>query len=92
MGIQIALFKNDRKEKDTHPDYTGWNKETGDSVSGWVKTATNGSKYISLNFETREEKEQRIAELRGQTQFTVKSKPSMESQAPTEPFNDDIPF
>lgn len=58
MPINIALFKNENKEKDSQPDYKGWNSKTGESVAGWVKEASNGSKYISLTFKTAEENAQ----------------------------------
>lgn len=45
------LFKNDRKEKDTHPDYTG--KITINGVehflSAWIKDGKSGSKFMSLS-------------------------------------------
>lgn len=47
-----SLWKNLRKEKETHPDYTGrclidgqdWN------ISAWIKEARDGSKFMSLSF------------------------------------------
>jgi hypothetical protein len=45
-----AIFVNDRKEKDTHPDRTGsLNVEGVDYwVSGWVKTTKDGKQFLSL--------------------------------------------
>lgn len=44
-----ALFKNDRKESDNHPDYTGTIAVDGVSywLSGWIKTGAKG-KFFSL--------------------------------------------
>jgi len=46
-----ALFKNDRKEKDTHPDYRGNINVDGvkKDLAAWLKTSKNGVKYMSLS-------------------------------------------
>ena len=50
------LFRNDRKEKDTHPDFTGEAMINGKKmrVSAWTKTIQNGEnkgdKFLSLSF------------------------------------------
>lgn len=50
----VSVFKNDRKEKDTHPDYriTGLDLN-GDKIKGalWLKTDRNGNKYMSGKIE-----------------------------------------
>ena len=46
-----ALFKNERKEKDTHPDYRGsWTDANGVEhwLSCWIKTAKSGQSFMSL--------------------------------------------
>ena len=47
-----VLFKNDRKEKDTHPDYKG-SYTNGDGqeywLSAWLKKDKNGKTFMSLN-------------------------------------------
>ena len=52
-----ALFANDRKEKDTHPDSKGSAMIDGKEywISGWTKTGEKG-KFISLSFEPKEAK------------------------------------
>lgn len=50
-SLRGALFVNDRKEKDTHPDYRGsLEDDTGREfwVSAWIKTSGKGAKYLSL--------------------------------------------
>lgn len=52
-----SLFKNEKKEKDSHPDYTGNGMIDGREYwfSAWIKTAKNGSKFMSLAFKPKEE-------------------------------------
>ena len=48
-----ALFKNDRKVNELHPDYTGTAMIDGAEykLSGWIKIAAkSGDKYLSLSF------------------------------------------
>lgn len=87
--INIALFKNDKKETDNQPDYKGWNKETGDSVAGWVKEARNGKKYISLSFKTGEENKDAGYGQKGADQNQATQTKQSES---INDFDDDIPF
>jgi uncharacterized protein (DUF736 family) len=76
-----SLFKNDRKEKETHPDYKGTAMVGGVEMwmSAWLKTASNGSKFMSFSFQP---KDQQAA------QPTPKK-----AAAPAAPdFDDDMPF
>lgn len=45
-----ALFVNDRKEKDSHPDYQGSVTINNQQywLSGWKKATRDGKKYLSL--------------------------------------------
>ena len=52
-----SLFKNDRKESDSHPDYKGSAliDGLGDCwLDAWINTAKDGSKYMSLKFKPKE--------------------------------------
>jgi uncharacterized protein (DUF736 family) len=46
-----ALFKNDDKEQDNHPDYKGQINVGGQEfwISAWLKTSKNGTKFMSLS-------------------------------------------
>jgi hypothetical protein len=51
-----ALFKNDRKETDNHPDYTGQINVGGVDywLSAWIKEGRSG-KFMSLSIKPKEE-------------------------------------
>ena len=47
-----AIFKNDKKEKETHPDYRGNFKGLDGKdydISLWLKEAKSGKKYFSVS-------------------------------------------
>ena len=45
-----ALFRNNRKEQDSHPDHTGNINVDGKDyyLNAWIKTSQNGNKFFSL--------------------------------------------
>lgn len=75
-----AIFNNDRKEKDTHPDRTGTCTIGGVDywISGWLKKK-DGRPYLSLAFKPKEAKVEKPAP----------TKPADKGMAN---FEDDIPF
>jgi hypothetical protein len=55
-----SLFKNDKREKDSHPNLTGTVMIDGKEywASGWTKERNNGDKWISLSFKPKEARQQ----------------------------------
>jgi uncharacterized protein (DUF736 family) len=52
-----AIFKNDDKQQDNHPDYKGSLNVNGVDmwVSGWLKTSEKtGKKFMSLSVKAKE--------------------------------------
>lgn len=75
-----ALFRNERKEKDNHPDHTGSINVDGVEywLSAWVKTSKSGQKFFSLSVKQKDEK--------------VSSNDVRREAAGTADPNDEIPF
>lgn len=81
-----SLFKNERKEKDSHPDYTGNGMIDGKGFwfSAWIKKDRNGKAFMSLSFKPKED----LPPRREQRQAPAPARGS----ARNEDMNDDIPF
>ncbi len=80
-----VLFKNDRKEKETHPDYKGSYTDASGAefwLSAWIKKDKNGKSFMSLSTTAKDE-----AHNKGMQQARQAVAPQ-----PQEPFSDDIPF
>ena len=61
-----VLFKNNRKEKETHPDYTGTGNWNGQDfqISAWLKEGKNG-KFFSFSFQEPYKKAEEPAKANG---------------------------
>ena len=80
-----VLFKNDRKEKDTHPDYKGSYTDGNGAefwLSAWIKKDKNGNSFMSLSTTSKNETHNKGVQ---------QARQAMAPQ-PQEPFSDDIPF
>lgn len=56
-----SLFKNDRKETDSHPDYKGSALIDGLGecwLDAWINTAKDGTKYMSLKLKPKDAQQQ----------------------------------
>ncbi len=51
-----SLFQNKEKKSDNHPDYSGSMRINGVDmwISGWRKTAGNGTQFLSLAFKRKD--------------------------------------
>lgn len=51
-----SLFKNDRKETDSQPDYKGSALLNGVDhwLDAWINESANGTKYMSLKFKPKD--------------------------------------
>jgi uncharacterized protein (DUF736 family) len=74
-----ALFRNNDKTEETHPDYRGRLNVDGVDlwISAWLKTSKNGMKYMSLS-------------VKPQNADTAQSKKSAGGGRPQD-FDDDRP-
>ena len=77
-----AMFVNDKKETDSHPDRKGSAMIGGVDywVSGWINESNKGTKYMSLKFTPKEQ-----AHNQGMKQVT-------QQVAKQDLLEDDIPF
>lgn len=77
-----SLFKNEKKEKDTHPDYTGNGMIDGREYwfSAWIKTGKSG-KFMSLAFKPKDF-----------AQAEKKPDPISSGRSVKADMDDDIPF
>ena len=81
-----GLWKNARKDRDTHPDYTGSINVGGAEfwLSAWLKTARDGSKFMSLSVKPKD------GDARpGMSGYASKPDRDADTRAP---LDDDIPF
>jgi len=99
---QGTLFKNDRKQSDNHPDYTGSIMIGGveKRIAGWVKTSRGGVRYLSVSisdFQQRQEPDAvnyREQQAQKPTLKEVLEQPAPQPAAfnPFEPQPGDLPF
>lgn len=86
-----ALFKNDRKEQDSHPDLSGQINIDGKEywLSGWSKRNDDGSfKVLSLSVKPKEARRQNTNRGGQQRSNTRQAPPPQRDEF----LDDDIPF
>jgi len=78
-----SLFKNDRKEKENHPDYKGTCMVGGVEMwmSAWLKTGANGTKFMSFSFQPKD-----------QQQAQARQTPASQTSQAETMLDDDLPF
>lgn len=99
-----TFFENDRKEKDTHPDYTGKAMVGGVMywASLWVKEKQDGSEFFSFSLKPMEEAQRQPDRQPAPRSASTRRQPSHDAAsarqlAPRQPsgfddMDDDIPF
>lgn len=78
-----VLFKNDRKEKETHPDYKGSYTDGKGAefwLLAWLKKDKNGKTFMSLSTTAKDE-----VHNKGMQQ-------ARQAVAPSQELEDDLPF
>jgi hypothetical protein len=80
-----ALFTNDRKQADNHPDYQGKINVDGTDweISGWSRTGKSGKKFMSLSVKPPWKPTQERSPVETSRR---------EQAAPADLGNDDFPF
>lgn len=83
-----SLFKNERKEKETHPDRTGTAMIDGVAyyVSGWIKQGSKGQ-FLSLAFKRKDQPQESISQ-RAVAKINPRHPPGHDGRD----MNDEIPF
>lgn len=79
-----TLFKNDRKETDTQPDYTGKIKQNGKErrLAAWITKSKAGQTYMSL----------KVSDFLNAADGIREGMSGSDGQNKSEGFDDDIPF
>lgn len=80
---QGSLFRNQKKEQDNHPDYTGSITINGQEywLSSWLKVSAKGDKYMSLSAKPKDAQPQRL-----------QSAPKQQVRGTSADLDNDIPF
>jgi hypothetical protein len=83
-----SIWKNDKKEKDSHPDFTGSLNVNGVEywVSAWKRKEGASAKAPALSFSVKPKDEQ------GTRPASERDSISTGRRAPTNEMNDEIPF
>jgi hypothetical protein len=79
-----TLFRNDRKETEKHPDFTGSINVDGHDywLSAWTKTSKNGKSFLSMAVKLKD----------GQARDSRKDEPPAPRKSMKDDMDDFIPF
>lgn len=88
-----SMFPNDRKERDSHPDFKGSVMIDGIQywISGWEKQAQSGKQFVSLAFQRKEES-RNAAPREPKLSERAMPKREAETYGASRDMDDDIPF
>lgn len=88
---RAVLFKNEKKQTENHPDYTGnLNFEGVDCfLDAWIKTSESGRKFMSLSVKRKEK--QAAPEPRKPSHDAAKAR-QLPARGGFEDMDSDVPF
>lgn len=89
-----ALFKNNRKDTDKHPDYNGSINVAGHDywLSAWLKTDRNGRKFMSLSVKQKDGKPAPKTELGAGPSYSKADTVRRIQESQAQDMDDEIPF
>jgi uncharacterized protein (DUF736 family) len=91
-----ALFKNDKKESEKHPDYRGSINVGGVDhwISAWLKTSQQGAKFMSLSVSPKEQANYAPAPkaFKPASQDAAKARQLPQQRGGFEDIDSDVPF
>lgn len=93
-NLKGIISKNDRKEKDTHPDIKGQCEIDGVAywISGWRKERNDGSgSFYSLSFEPKQ-KQAKPEPQRKPSHDAFKARQTRTDNSGFDTMTDDVPF
>lgn len=66
---QFSLFKNERKEKETHPDYTGSGMDLNGKecwISAWVKRPEDKKPFFSVSIQPKDQQQPKVETVKAE--------------------------
>lgn len=90
----FSLFRNDRKERDTHPDYAGSGvlpDGTEAWINAWLKETRDGKKFFSISIKPKEPRKAQD-DFRSRERTGGGGSGDLAGSDRDDPFGDEIPF